>query len=111
MLLPMANGQGRVVALEILVPTPAIRNLIREDKIHQVYSAMQTGQEKIGTQTMNQSLATLYMTRQITLETAMAASSLKDELQDLIQRGTGVAAGGGMGRSGPRPAGTPPLRR
>ena len=111
MLLPTANGQGRVVALEILVPTPAIRNLIREDKIHQVYSAMQTGQEKIGTQTMNQSLATLYMTRQITLETAMAASSLKDELQDLIQRGTGVAAGGGMGRSGPRPAGTPPLRR
>ena len=111
MLLPTANGQGRVVALEILVPTPAIRNLIREDKIHQLYSAMQTGQEKIGTQTMNQSLVTLYMTRQITLETAMAASPLKDELQDLIHRGAGVAAGGGMGRSGPRPAGAPPLRR
>ena len=111
MLLPTANGQGRVVALEILVPTPAIRSLIREDKIHQLYSAMQTGQEKIGTQTMNQSLVTLYMTRQITLETAMAASPLKDELQDLIHRGAGVAAGGGMGRSGPRPAGAPPLRR
>ena len=60
-LLPRANGQGRVVALEILVPTPAIRNLIREDKVHQIYSAMQTGQEKLGMQTMNQSLATLYM--------------------------------------------------
>ena len=61
-----------MVALEILVPTPAIRNLIREDKIHQIYSAMQTGQEKLGMQTMNQSLATLYLKRQITLETALA---------------------------------------
>ena len=48
------------MALEILVPTPGIRNLIREDKVHQIYSAMQTGQEKLGMQTMNQSLATLY---------------------------------------------------
>src|SRR3954465_11625172 len=61
-LLPKIGG-GRVVALEILVPTPAIRNLIREDKIHQIYSSMQAGQEKLGTQTFNQSLATLYMTR------------------------------------------------
>ena len=59
-LLPKADGKGRVVALEILVPTPGIRNLIREDKVHQIYSAMQTGQEKLGMQTMNQSLATLY---------------------------------------------------
>ena len=50
-LLPQADGQGRVVALEIMVPTPAIRNLIREDKIHQIYSSMQTGQEKFGMQT------------------------------------------------------------
>src|SRR5258706_4048515 len=63
-LLPKAQGGGRVVALEILVPTPAIRNLIREDKIHQIYSSMQAGQEKLGTQTFNQSLATLYLTRQ-----------------------------------------------
>ena len=57
-LLPRADGKGRVVSLEILVPTPAIRNLIRDDKIHQIYSAMQTGQEKLGMQTANQSLAT-----------------------------------------------------
>ena len=70
-LLPKADGKGRVVALEILVPTPGIRNLIREDKVHQIYSAMQTGQEKLGMQTMNQSLATLYFRRQITLDTAI----------------------------------------
>ena len=102
-LLPKANNQGRVVALEILVPTPAVRNLIRDDKVHQLYSTMQSGQEKIGMQTMNQSLVTLYKTRQITLDTAMTASSHKDELQDLINRGVGVVAGAGMGRSGPRP--------
>ena len=83
-LLPKAIGGGRVVAQEILVPTPAIRNLIREDKIHQIYSSMQAGQEKLGTQTFNQSLATLYMTKQVTLEAAMAASSLKDELDQMI---------------------------
>ena len=75
-LLPKVNGEGRVVSMEILVPTPGIRNLIREDKIHQIYSAMQTGQEKLGMQTMNQSLATLYFRRQISLETAMSASSI-----------------------------------
>ena len=97
-LLRRAKGAGRVVALEILVPTPAIRNLIREDKVHQIYSAMQTGQEKIGMQTMNQSLATLYQSGQITLETALSASSLKDELMEMINRGTGVVAGAGLGR-------------
>src|SRR6186713_2226399 len=91
-LLPRADGKGRVASLEILVPTPAIRNLIRDDKVHQIYGAMQTGQEKLGMQTANQSLATLYMKRQITLETALAASSLKDELQDMINRGVGVVA-------------------
>ena len=50
-LLPQADGKGRVVSLEILVPTPAIRNLIRDDKVHQIYGAMQTGQEKLGMQT------------------------------------------------------------
>jgi twitching motility protein PilT len=95
-LLPKIGG-GRVVSLEILVPTPAIRNLIREDKVHQIYSAMQTGQEKVGMQTANQSLATLYMNRQITLETALAATSHKDELQEMIARGVGVVAGGGRG--------------
>jgi twitching motility protein PilT len=102
-LLPKANGEGRVVSMEILVPTPGIRNLIREDKIHQIYSAMQTGQEKMGMQTMNQSLATLYQKRLITLETAMMASSNRDELQDLVSRGVGVVAGAGLGRVGAPP--------
>jgi len=94
-LLPKIGG-GRVVALEIMVPTAGIRNLVREDKVHQIYSAMQTGQEKMGMQTMNQSLATLYQKRLITLETALMASSNRDELQDLINRGVGVVAGAGL---------------
>ena len=104
-LLPRADGKGRVVSLEILVPTPAIRNLIRDDKIHQIYGAMQTGQEKLGMQTANQSLVSLHLRRAITLETAMGASSNRDELQDMINRGVGVVAGAGMGRPGsmPRP--------
>jgi twitching motility protein PilT len=103
-LLPKADGTGRVVSLEIMVPTPAIRNLIRDDKVHQIYSTMQAGQEKLGMQTMNQNLATLYQRRIITLETAMSASSQKDELEQMISRGAGVVAGAGM-RSGmpPRP--------
>ncbi len=107
-LLPKADGKGRVVSLEILVPTAGIRNLIREDKVHQIYSAMQTGQEKLGMQTMNQSLATLYFKRQITLDTAMTASSNRDELQEMINRGAGVVAGAGMG--GARPGGPPGQR-
>jgi twitching motility protein PilT len=95
-LVPRADGKGRVVALEIMVPTPAIRNLIRDDKVHQIYSSMQTGQEKLGMQTMNQCLATLYQKRLITLEAAMEKSSLKDELEQMIARGAGVVAGAGM---------------
>jgi twitching motility protein PilT len=97
-LLRRARSAGRVVALEILVPTAAIRNLIRDDKVHQIYSSMQAGQEKLGMQTMNQSLATLHMSGQITLEAALSASSLKDELMEMISRGTGVVAGAGLGR-------------
>src|SRR5687767_5330172 len=99
-LLPRANGQGRCVALEIMMPTSGIHNLIRDDKVHQIYSTMQTGQEKLGMQTMNQSLATLYMKRLITLETAMSASSLKDELAQMIERGAGTVPGAGLNRPG-----------
>jgi twitching motility protein PilT len=98
-LLPRADGKGRVCSLEIMVPTPAIRNLIRDDKIHQIYGAMQAGQEKLGMQTANQSLASLHMKRLISLETAMTASSNKDELQDMINRGVGIVAGAGLTRT------------
>jgi len=89
--LPTSNGKGRAMAMEILVPNAAVRNLIREDKIHQIYSAMQSGQEKFGMQTFNQSLATLYFQKQITLEVALARSSNQDELQEMINRGASLA--------------------
>jgi twitching motility protein PilT len=96
-LLPRADGQGRAMALEILVPNPAIRNLIREDKVHQIYSMMQTGQDKYGMQTFNQALASLYHKRQISLDVAMQRSSNTDELKDLIERGSGLNTGNGSG--------------
>src|SRR5690606_13372581 len=102
-LLPRADGKGRVVSLEIMIPTPAIRNLVRDDKIHQIYGAMQAGQEKYGMQTANQSLVSLYMKRLITKETALQASSLRDELQEMMARGVGVVPGAGLGRAS-RPA-------
>ena len=89
-LLQKVGGQGRVMAMEILVPNAAIRNLVREDKIHQIYSAMQSGQDKFGMQTFNQSLATLYFQKQIPLETALARSSMPDELTEMISRGAGI---------------------
>jgi twitching motility protein PilT len=91
-LLPHATGKGRAMAMEILIPNAAIRNLIREDKVHQIYSMMQTGQAKYGMQTFNQSLASLYFKKQITLQTALARSSNPDELQEMITRGAGALA-------------------
>ncbi|MBX7219164.1 MAG: type IV pilus twitching motility protein PilT [Blastocatellia bacterium] len=107
-LLPKANGQGRCMALEILVPNPAIRNLIREDKIHQVYGMMQTGQEKFGMQTFNQALASHYFSRNITLEVALQRSHNADELQDLINRGSGLVGQQGGGPPGPGGRPQPP---
>ena len=86
-LLPRANGPGRALALEIMVPNPAIRNLIREDKIHQIYSQMQIGQDKFGMQTMNQALAALYLKRMITMDDAIGRSSDADELRNIINQG------------------------
>jgi twitching motility protein PilT len=94
-LLPKIDGKGRAMVMEILIPTAAIRNLIREDKIHQIYSAMQTGTGTSGMQTFNQSLANAYFQKQITLEVAMARSSHQDELQDLINRGVTSSPAGG----------------
>ena len=83
-LMPKMNSKGRVMALEIMVPNPAIRNLIREDKVHQIYSQMQVGQEKFGMQTMNQSLCSLFQKRLISLEEALGRSSDADELKQMI---------------------------
>ncbi|MGH7369628.1 MAG: type IV pilus twitching motility protein PilT, partial [Candidatus Methylomirabilaceae bacterium] len=85
-LIPKSGGQGRALALEIMIPNPAIRNLIREDKIHQIYSAIQTGQATTGMQTMNQSLLALYLKRHITLEEATRRSPIPDEFSQMIQR-------------------------
>ena len=83
-LIPKADGRGRSLAIEILVPGPAIRNLIREDKIHQIYSQMQMGQTRSGMQTMNQALFTLYRSRVITLDDALAHSHEPDELNKMV---------------------------
>jgi twitching motility protein PilT len=102
-LLPRANGPGRAMALEIMVPNAAIRNLVREDKIHQIYSAMQMGQEQSGMQTLNQSLSQLYQRRMISMEVAMSRSPDIDELRSLISQGpqsvrqAGQRAAGGRG--------------
>ena len=101
-LLPKASGDGRAMALEILIPNAAIRNLIREDKIHQIYSMMQTGQDKFGMQTFNQALATLHHKRVITLETAMQRTSNADELKELIERGSGLNQSYGGGNERPK---------
>jgi twitching motility protein PilT len=102
-LLPKASGEGRAMALEVLIPNSAIRNLIREDKIHQIYSMMQTGQDKYGMQTFNQALATLYSKRLITLDLAMQRSNNADELKELIERGSGLNTAFSDARGGTRP--------
>lgn len=101
-LLPRADGQGRVLVMEVMVPNPAIRNLIREDKVHQIYSTMQAGQEKSGMQTMNQSLLDVYMKRLITKEMALGASQNPEELMQMMQRAQspGAAAGGRVQAAG-----------
>jgi twitching motility protein PilT len=87
-------GSGRVLSLEVMVPNAAIRNLIREDKVHQIYSQMQVGQAKFGMQTMNQSLASLYQRRLITLDDALGSTTDPDELRQIL---------GGAISAGPRP--------
>jgi twitching motility protein PilT len=86
-LMPKLSGEGRVAALEILVANPAIRNLIRDDKIHQIYGTMQAGQEKFGMQTMNQSLQRLVEKRLVARDVALNTSSNRDELITMLERG------------------------
>jgi twitching motility protein PilT len=82
-LLPTADGQGRCVAAEVLMPTPGVRNLIREGKTHQIYSLIQTG-GNVGMQTMDASLASLVRAQQITMAVAESRSSQPQELRKLV---------------------------
>jgi twitching motility protein PilT len=88
--------------MEILIPNPAIRNLIRENKIHQIYSSMQMGQEKYGMQTFNQSLANLYFRKLVSLDMVMSMTSFPEELTDIIQRREGVKISSGGASGGQR---------
>jgi twitching motility protein PilT len=96
-LIPKKSGVGRVLAVELLVPNPAIRNLIREDKVHQIYSMMQTGQAKFGMQTMNQSLYELYTKGFLSYEDAVGRSTIPDEIIQMIQKGIAATSGKGRG--------------
>jgi twitching motility protein PilT len=102
-LVPRADGPGRVLALEVMVPNAAIRNLIREDKVHQILSSMQMGQSKSGMQTFNQSLASLLLRRLITQDEAFSRSSDPEDLRTILASGSGPllagqrAAGGSPG--------------
>jgi twitching motility protein PilT len=90
-LVPNAEGPGRSLALEIMIPNVAIRNLIRDDKVHQIYSVMQTGQSASGMQTMNQSLFNLFMRRIITRDEALSRSQEPDELETMLRHGSAHA--------------------
>lgn len=83
-LIPKLDGKGRMLSAEVMISTPAIRNLIREDKVHQIYSQMQVGQTKHGMQTMNQSLLNLYMRKFISLDDALGRSMDPDELRQMM---------------------------
>ena len=96
-LIPRIGG-GRALALEVMIPNAAIRNLIREDKVHQIYSQMQVGQGKFGMQTFNQSLAALVMRKLITLDDALGRSSEPDELRNILATGQGVLRPGALAR-------------
>ena len=85
-LIPKASGRGRVLAVEVMIPNPAIRALIREDKVHQIYSQMQVGQEKTGMQTMNQSLLSLFKRRLISKNEAFKRSPNLDEFEQMMAR-------------------------
>jgi len=89
-LLPKRGG-GRVLALEVMVPTPAIRNLMREDKVHQIYSQMQVGQGEHGMQTFNQHLAELVLTGELERDVALKRSSHPAELEGMIKSGKGLS--------------------
>lgn len=107
-LLARAQGGGRVLALEVMIPNPAIRNLIREDKVHQIYSQMQVGQAKFGMQTFNQALAALLSRKLISMDEAFGRTSDPEELKNIMASGGGTQLPGHQASGNmPRPAGPP----
>lgn len=92
-LVPKSSGHGRAMCLEVMIPNAAIRNLIREDKIHQIYGVMQAGQSKWGMQTMNQSLFNLFQHRLISRDECMGRSSDLEELNQMMSKAGAAAAG------------------
>src|SRR3990172_5900787 len=95
---PRVTAPGRVLAMEVMIPNAAIRNLIREDKVHQIYGQMQVGQEKSGMITLNQSLHGLYSRQLITLEEALGRSSEVEELEAMISGKSPVIGRSGIAR-------------
>lgn len=92
-LIPKVGGAGRVLALEVMIPNAAIRNLIREDKVHQIYSQMQVGQNRFGMVTLNQTLLALVQKRLISIDEAVGRTSELDEFRTmLVNAGISVAA-------------------
>jgi twitching motility protein PilT len=83
-LLPRADNRGRCLAAEVMIPNAAIRNLVREAKVHQIYSQMQVGQQKWGMQTMNQSLLDLYLRRLVTADEALGHATEPEELKTML---------------------------
>jgi twitching motility protein PilT len=104
-LLPTVDGQGRVAAVEILIPDYAVRNLVRQRKLEQIYSVMQTGTMR-GMQTMEQGLCELVLRGTITSETAVEASSYPDQLSGLLERAGAARGAEPMAASGLRLAGS-----
>jgi twitching motility protein PilT len=89
-LIPRLDGKGRVLAVEVMIPNAAIRNLIREEKVHQIYSQLQVGQAKFGMQTMTQSLVDLHHRRMISYDEAIGHATELDELRAMLGPGPGA---------------------
>ena len=105
-LLPKVSGKGRAMACEILVVTPAIRSLVRDDKVHQIYSLMQAG-KKWGMQTLNDALYQLYVTRMVSADECVRASGDPNAVVRMIGKGPGedgsASSSSPQQRTGDRP--------
>jgi twitching motility protein PilT len=99
-LVPRRDGRGRVLACEVMIPNAAIRNLIREEKVHQIYSQMQVGQSRYGMQTMSQSLVNLVQRNLISTEEALGHATEIEEMRAML----GVAVPGSNNQNQPRAA-------